>query len=163
MKVFISGSIKIKEIPVCAIQKIDNIITRNLQVIIGDAKGIDSLVQKYLLMKSYHNVMVYYAGDKLRNNFGDWPTKQMQSNNNEKGRDLFTLKDIQMAEDADFGLMIWDGESKGTLSNIKEMKERNKRFFVVMKNVLVLDKDLDTIINMHLDNLEKKEVQAELF
>ena len=132
MKVFISGSIKIKEIPNCAIKKIDNIIESNLHILIGDAKGIDSLVQKYLQQKLYQNVTVYYAGNTLRNNLGNWPTKQVVSTKKEKGRELYTLKDLEMAIDANYGLMIWDGESKGTLSNIKEMKNRNKRFFVAI-------------------------------
>lgn len=131
MKVFISGSIKIKDVPNCAIEKINSIIDKNFQILIGDANGVDSLIQKYLVKKSFQNVVVYFAGDSVRNNLGNWPTKQIIGNNKEKGRALYTLKDIEMAVDADCGLMIWDGESKGTLANIKQMKNRNKPFFVI--------------------------------
>jgi hypothetical protein len=163
MKVFISGSIKIKDVPKCAIEKINSIIDKNFQILIGDAKGVDSLIQKYLVKKSFQNVVVYFAGDSIRNNLGNWPTKQIIGNNKEKGRDLYTLKDIEMAVDADYGLMIWDGESKGTLANIKQMKNRNKRFFVIMKEILVLDKNVESIIEMHETNIETKEIQGELF
>jgi hypothetical protein len=163
MKIFISGSIKIKEIPLCAIEKLDSIIKHDYEILIGDAKGIDLLVQKYLKKKAYKKVTVYFAGEKIRNNIDNWQTKQIMSSKNEKGRNLYTLKDIEMAIDADYGLMIWDGESKGTLANIKEMKKRNKRFFVVMKDILILDEKVESIINMHLDNLHKQEIQGELF
>lgn len=163
MKVFISGSIKIKDVPKCAIEKINSIIDKNFQILIGDAKGVDSLIQKYLVKKSFQNVVVYFAGDSIRNNLGNWPTKQIIGNNKEKGRDLYTLKDIEMAVDADYGLMIWDGESKGTLANIKQMKNPNKRFFVIMKEILVLDKNVESIIEMHETNIETKEIQGELF
>lgn len=163
MKVFISGSIKLKEIPLCAVKKIDSIINKEFEVLIGDAKGIDLLVQKYLTKQKYQNVTVYYAGTEIRNNVGNWRTKQILAKGNEKGRDLYTLKDIEMAIDSDYGLMIWDGESKGTLSNIQEMKNRNKRFFVIMKDILVIDKNVESIMNMHLDNLSTKNIQAELF
>jgi len=163
MKVFISGSIKIKEIPLCAIEKIESIINKKFDVIIGDAKGVDLLVQKYLHKKLYENVTVYYAGDEIRNNYGNWKTKQVLSKSNEKGRDLYTLKDIEMANDADYGLMIWDGESKGTLANIKEMQTKNKRFFVIMKDILVLDKNVESILDMHMNNLSTKDIQSELF
>ncbi len=163
MKVFISGSIKIKKIPKCAIEKINNIIEKNYQILIGDAKGVDSLIQKYLVKKSFQNVVVYFAGDSIRNNLGSWSTKQVIGNNREKGRDLYTLKDVEMAVDADYGLMIWDGKSKGTLANIKQMKKRNKRFFVIMKESLVLDKNVESIIEMHETNVETKEIQEDLF
>ena len=66
-------------------------------VLVGDAKGVDSLVQKYLQKRNYENVWVYYAGNQIRNNFGHWPENQVVSKNNEKGREFYTLKDIQMA------------------------------------------------------------------
>ena len=34
---------------------------------------------------------------------------------------MYTQKDNQMALDSDFGLMIWDGISKGTKANIDEI------------------------------------------
>ena len=48
MKVFISGSISIKSLPQAAIQKIDNIMAKDLTVLIGDANGVDRIVQEYL-------------------------------------------------------------------------------------------------------------------
>ncbi len=146
MKVFISGSISIKRLPGNAIKKIDSIIDKNITIIIGDAKGIDSIVQKYLIKKGYKNVIVYFAGDLIRNNIGNWQTINVPNNNNLKGRELYTIKDIRMAKEADYGLMIWDNKSKGTLSNIKEMKKYNKQFFVIFNDLIVNEKHIDKIL-----------------
>jgi hypothetical protein len=48
-------------------------------------------------------------------------TKQVNSSSKKKV-EFLSLNDIEMANDADFGLMIWDGESEGTLNNISMMK-----------------------------------------
>ena len=146
MKVFISGSISIKRLPGNAIKKIDSIVDKNITIIIGDAKGIDSIVQKYLIKKGYKNVIVYFAGDLIRNNIGNWQTINVPNNNNLKGRELYTIKDIRMAKEADYGLMIWDNKSKGTLSNIKEMKKYNKQFFVILNDLIVNEKHIDEIL-----------------
>jgi len=149
MNVFISGSISIKDLPQLAIQKIDNIIAKNYVVLIGDANGVDSQVQKYLFEKKYGNVIVYFAGEKARNNIGGWGTKAITEGvANKSGRDLYTVKDKAMAKDSDYGLMIWDGKSKGTLNNIKEMKKKKKRFYVVSNGKIMDDKNIDKIVNI---------------
>jgi len=42
-KVFISGSISIKKLPKEAQKSIDNIINKGFEILVGDAKGVDSL------------------------------------------------------------------------------------------------------------------------
>lgn len=160
MKVFISGSIGIKKLPTSAIKKIDNIISKDITVLVGDAKGVDLSIQKYLMKKNYKDVFVYYAGNTIRNNVGQWKTKNILPLHNETGRELYTLKDELMAKDTDYGLMIWDGESKGTLNNILLMKKLNKQFFVILDNVIVNNKQIDSIINM---KLTERESQLDLF
>ena len=163
MKVFISGSISIKKLPKSAIEKIENIIKKEFLVLVGDAKGADSLVQKYLHKKGYKNVLVYFAGNKLRNNFGNWKTNQISSNNNKKGREFYTLKDIEMANDADYGLMIWDGKSEGTLNNVSMMQQKSKRFFVIIDELMVDEKHLDLILKMKDEQKMNEKKQLELF
>ncbi len=142
MKVFISGSISLKELPSVAIEKINSFIKNRDIILIGDAYGIDSIVQKYFAVNKYSNVMVYYAGDTIRNNYNNWSTINIKALNEEKGRELYFLKDKQMSIDADFGLMIWDGKSKGTLNNIKMMKILSKPFIVIRDNIQI---DVDNI------------------
>ena len=54
--VFISGSINISKLPRSAIAKLDSIIEKGFSVLVGDAKGVDLQVQKYLLKKKYNKV-----------------------------------------------------------------------------------------------------------
>lgn len=139
MKVFVSGSISIKSLPLIAKQKLNNIMNNNLTVLVGDANGIDKIVQEYLSDNHYNNVVVYYAGNCIRNNIGHWTTENVPSGNLQ-GRAKYTLKDLRMASDSDFGLMIWDGLSKGTQNNINEMLNLGKHFYVIRNNEILTDK-----------------------
>jgi len=145
MKIFISGSISIKKLPKIAIEKIDNIIENKYTILIGDAKGVDSLVQKYLVEKNYNDVIVYCSGDNVRKNLGQWEIKKVISKNGEKGRALYTLKDTEMSNDADYGLMIWDEKSVGTLNNIVKMKSLNKKFYVIINDEIKTDKEFEAL------------------
>ena len=42
-------------------------------------------------------------------------------------RAYFTAKDLAMAEAADYGLMMWDATSTGTLGNVIELPGRKKK------------------------------------
>lgn len=41
-----------------------------------------------------------------------------------------TAMDLAMAEEADYGFMLWDGLSKGTLNNMLALLERGKKVIV---------------------------------
>ncbi|GAB6139659.1 hypothetical protein JCM14076_03880 [Methylosoma difficile] len=125
-KVFISGSIKIKVLDENVLNRINNIVKSNYQVIVGDADGVDSSIQKYLESKQTTSVVVYCSGEKPRNNIGHWFTEKIQTNVAPGSRAFFTAKDIRMAEDCDYGLMVWDTESTGTLNNALELLKRKK-------------------------------------
>jgi len=64
--VFISGSMEIKNLDKKIVQKIDSIIERNHKVIVGDASGVDSSIQKLLKQKEYKNVTVFCSGNTVR-------------------------------------------------------------------------------------------------
>jgi hypothetical protein len=130
-KVFISGSISIKSLDQQAIDFLDSIMANGQTVLIGDAFGVDKLVQQYLFEYNYQSVTVYYSGDKVRNNIGNWQTKQIINDNNLTGKSMYQQKDIIMAQDADCGLMIWDSKSQGTKFNIDNMTKLGKEIFIV--------------------------------
>jgi hypothetical protein len=109
-----------------AINLLDAVMSEKQTVIIGDAFGADKLVQQHLFTHNYPSVVVYYAGDTIRNNVGNWQTKQIRNESNLTGRSLYPLKDLAMAQDADCGLMIWDGKSPGTKANIGNMTKLEK-------------------------------------
>jgi len=129
-KVFIGGSRKLCRLNRAIKERADNILGQDFQILIGDANGADKAVQQYLAEKGYKNVIVFCMGDTCRNNIGKWETKAITSHRNKKDFSYFAVKDKEMSEQADYGFMLWDGKSKGTLNNIVNTLQRNKYVLV---------------------------------
>ena len=119
--IFISGSMRIKNINKLVIDRIENIIREEFTILVGDADGVDASIQQILAKKSYKNVKVYCTGNHPRNNIGKWELVTVQTNYKPKTRLYFTAKDLEMAKHCDYGLMVWDSKSTGTLSNVYEL------------------------------------------
>jgi hypothetical protein len=134
-KVFISGSMQIKNLDNNILQRINNIVDSEYQVIVGDANGVDSSIQTYLQSKNSEAVVVYCSGEQPRNNIGQWVTEKIKTSAARGTRAFFTAKDIQMAKDCDYGFMIWDTKSTGTLSNTIELLQRKKNSLVYINKV----------------------------
>lgn len=135
IKVFISGSIKIKNLDSKVIERLQNIVSSNLGVIVGDADGVDSAIQEFLKSNGVRSVTVYCTGDTPRNNLGHWVAKKVSTSFRPGSRQYFTVKDKMMALDCDYGFMIWDACSTGTLSNVIELVEKNKIGLVYINKV----------------------------
>jgi adenine-specific DNA-methyltransferase len=126
-KVFIGGSRKISKLSSEVRQRLDDIIDKHLPIVIGDAAGVDKSVQQYLDAKRYRDVEVFCSGSRCRNNVGNWPTREVVVNSSRRDFDFYATKDIRMAGEASSGLMIWDGESAGTLMNVLRLIKQNKK------------------------------------
>ena len=118
IKVFVGGSRTITKLPPSVAARIDNLIEGDFTVLVGDADGADKCAQQYLAEKQYENVCVFHSGKVCRNNAGKWNTTTVSADADERGFDFYALKDLQMAGEADYRLMIWDAKSRGTLNNI---------------------------------------------
>ncbi len=129
-KVFIGGSRKITRLNKDIKGRIDNIIQKEYTILIGDANGADKSVQKYLFDKSYRNVRVFCMGNECRNNIGHWETHLITRTRNKKDYNYYSIKDLEMVRETDYGFMIWDGKSKGTLNNIINLLKENKKVLV---------------------------------
>ena len=125
-KVFIAGSRQISRFPAEVRQRIDTMIEKEFQILVGDANGADKAVQRYLAAKAYPTVLVHCMEKHCRNNLGHWPTREVVAPPGARGFDYFSAKDRVMAEAADYGLMLWDGKSKGTINNIVNLARRGK-------------------------------------
>lgn len=125
--VFIGGSRRVSRLPAQVKERLNNIIGNGFRIIVGDANGVDKAVQKYLLEVSYENVIVYCSGNKCRNNVGKWKECFVKTANNSKGFSFYAEKDREMADRADFGLMIWDGKSPGTILNVLRLVRAGKK------------------------------------
>ena len=131
---------------------------------LGDANGADRAMQKYLTEKSYANVLVFCAGNNCRNNLGIWETRLVPVNRTYKDFQYYAIRDEKMSDEADYGFMIWDGKSKGTLNNIINLLERKKlvlvyfypkRKFFSLKSNNDLTELLSFCMKYDLEQLEK--------
>jgi hypothetical protein len=164
-KVFISGSIKIKNLDSKVIERLQNIISSNLEIIVGDADGVDSTVQMFLKSNGVRLVTVYCTGDTPRHNLGQWEVKKVSTSFRPGTRQYFTVKDKMMALDCDYGFMIWDTCSTGTLSNVIELVENNKiglvyinkvKQFLKVKNIEDLEKLIQFMSTVALKKADEK-------
>ena len=57
-KIFISGSIKIRVLPDAIKEKLEAICQKNEQVLVGDADGVDSLIQNFFV-KEHIEILQY--------------------------------------------------------------------------------------------------------
>jgi hypothetical protein len=132
-KVFIAGSRRLSRLNAEVRERIDKIVEKGLTVIVGDANGADKSVQEYLHLKQYSKVVVFCMEGVCRNNVGNWPTRKIRAANSGR-RDFayFSTKDRAMAAEADYGLMLWDGQSRGTLTNVVHLVRQGKPVVVYM-------------------------------
>ena len=133
MKLFISGSksISILSDEVKAI--LDKYIALDTEFLVGDCYGVDAAVQKYLASKGYNNISIYCSGETPRNNFvtGARVRSCAEASKGLTGSAFHYVKDIQMANDCDQAIMVWDGKSKGTGENIRRIKEMRKPYRII--------------------------------
>jgi hypothetical protein len=162
--VFVAGSISIKRLHPAFVAKLDRVLAEGFHVIVGDADGADSSIQKVLADRKAINVTVFCSGEAPRNNLGDWPVRHVQTHAEPGTRAFFTAKDREMARSADYGLMLWDTKSTGTLTNIFELAERARttRVFVnkAKKFLTVRDSDgIEQLISLMSEGARKKAEQ----
>jgi adenine-specific DNA-methyltransferase len=124
--IFIGGSRHSATIPASIARRIDSIMERVHDVIVGDAPGADAAVQRYMQASSYRPVIVFCSGRQCRNNLGAWSTRQITPPADARGFQFYAAKDRAMAQSADFGLMLWDGRSIGTLANTMRLTQAGK-------------------------------------
>lgn len=144
--VFIGGSRAVSYLPEQAKHWLDEVIERNDSVVVGDANGADRSVQKYLADAHYDAVTVYCSGKSCRNNIGQWDTRFVNASGSKKKFQFYAAKDREMAHEAEFGLMIWDGKSPGTVLNILRLVRASKKavlFNMQKKQVLTFDGEND--------------------
>jgi probable addiction module antidote protein len=138
--VFIGGSRHVSKLPAAALERLDNVVENHLPVLVGDANGADKAVQKHLADKAYEQVTVFCTGPDCRNNLGAWTTRNIDAPKGASGFQFYAAKDREMAREAEFGLMIWDGESPGTALNVLRLVRAGKKALLI--NVPAKTQDL---------------------
>lgn len=128
--VFLSGSRQLSRLNDVIKARINNMIEKDFRILVGDANGADKAIQKFLFDVSYLNVIVYCAGETCRNNIGNWDVTQVSVDPKLKGRDFYTAKDKEMASKSDYGFVLWDGKSAGSIKNVFELLKHGKQVVV---------------------------------
>lgn len=131
-KVFIGGSRRIGRLNADLRKRLEQVVERDLSVLVGDANGADKAVQAFFSERAYPNVVVFCTGGKCRNNLGRWTVTPVKAPHRTRDFEYFSTKDAAMAREADFGLMLWDGESSGTLVNVARLVAANKPVVVYL-------------------------------
>ena len=164
-RLFVGGSRRISSLNATVRAKLDGIIQKKYTILVGDANGADKSVQKHLLDRHYDNVIVFCMANGCRNNLGQWETRRIQASGSKNGFEFYSAKDMEMAKEADYGFMLWDTESKGTLQNIINLLKSGKktlvyvspeRSFLTLSTIEDIRGLLDKCDPEHLDLFEDK-------
>lgn len=133
MKVFLFGSRNISCLPLLIKVKLDSLISRQVQFLIGDADGVDKEFQKYLFEKNYSDVSIFHVSKNPRNLLNkDWKINRIDFDNKKyrNGFEFYIQKDIVMCKEANMGICVWDEKSRGTLRNISQLMKEEKEILV---------------------------------
>jgi probable addiction module antidote protein len=124
--VFVGGSRQISKLPPDAKKRLQTIVQNGIDVLVGDANGADKAVQKFMVDAAYDNVTVFCSGERPRNNLGNWKIQSVMPAQS-KGFQFYAAKDREMAINADYGFIIWDGKSPGTALNVLRLIRAGKK------------------------------------
>jgi hypothetical protein len=164
-KVFLGGSRSLRRLDSAVRTRLRNLMTHGHAALVGDANGMDTAVQSFFAEEGYRNVIVYCMEGECRNNVGNWPVESVSSGGRKKDFAYFAMKDASMSLQAEYGFMIWDGESKGTLNNVLSLIEQGKavlvyrapsREFLQIKSIQELEQLLGTCPAQVVEYLNQK-------
>lgn len=154
---FISGSRSIQKLNSLTYNILDNVIKFKIPVLVGDACGVDYLVQKYFASKKYYDVKVFTILHYPRNLAS---SKFKVEVINTKNKMKHYIKDNVMTKLCSSMLVIWDGKSKGSYYNIIRGITGNKKVNVILNEKLIYYRDicLKEIENIYQKNNKGREV-----
>ena len=163
--VFLSGSRAIGRLNQEIRDRLERITSQSFAIVIGDANGADKALQSFLNDHHYEKVTVFCSGGRCRNNIGEWSIHSVEVSSSVRGRDFYTQKDKVMAKTADYGFVLWDGKSPGSIENVIALLKGGKsalvyyspdREFVSVCNSEQLKRLLTRLSFEALNKIEKK-------
>jgi len=130
VKVVLGGSRHLEYVPQEVGERLTEWMEASCEFLVGDAPGTDRAFQLFLKSKKFPAVTVYTSADEIRNNLGNWQVEKVESGLKSKSNAVHAFKDRKMSQIADIGLMIWDCQSAGTLSNVIDLLGQGKNCFI---------------------------------
>lgn len=131
--VFISGSLSIRQLPVCVMTRLGVLIDQERPILIGDAPGVDVSVQRFLADHGVRRVTIFCGGRNPRHNVGAWPIRQIWTDGARGTRAFHSAKDREMSRLAGAGFVVWDGASRGSQANIRRLCERGRYVLIYLR------------------------------
>lgn len=128
--VFLGGSRKINRLNKEIKERLQKIISQQFTILIGDANGSDKAFQRFLKERDYKNVFIYCSGNGCRNNLGNWEAVKIGNEVKTKNLKFYMMKDAEMANRAEYGFMLWDGKSAGTINNVLNLLSNQKKTLI---------------------------------
>ena len=125
-KVFIGGSRVLEELSVKIKNELVEYMHAGATFLIGEGKGADLLVQKFLAKNGYRKVLIYTANEKAKINVGFWEEKQVNGYGEQD-------KTPTMANDADEGVMLFKENSAEVMANVERFLAQGKACKVAFK------------------------------
>jgi len=116
-----SSAYKAKELPEEVRELIDEAMTREATMIVGEAHGASRRFQDYLRSRGYENVVLGHA-KRIRYNAGGWRTFKYGDDLKERERG--------MIEDCDSAIVIWVNRSGVIAQNLELLKRLGKPTYV---------------------------------
>ena len=126
MLVVLGGTRKVNKLPSEVIELVGNYTVKDSEFLVGDAPGIDKAFQDLLYSRNEKKVQVFTSVDQARNNVGNWTVRRVDSGLKSKSHAMHSAKDREMTLLADLGIMVWDTQSAGTLSNVMDLVSQGK-------------------------------------
>jgi len=130
MNIVLGGSRNIEKIPTEVLELINDYVGRKYNFLIGDAPGSDSAFQYFFAQEKYRKVKIFSSAGYIRNNIGSWDWELIDSGLKSKSNAVHAFKDRHMCKLSNFGIMIWDCQSAGTLSNVIDLVRQGKNCFI---------------------------------
>ena len=130
MTYILGGSRQIANLPSEVKVLLDEKVSINELFYIGDAPGSDTAFQSFFVKKQYKNVKIFSSAGYIRNNVGNWEWELIDSGLKSKSNSVHAFKDRHMCKLSDSGIMIWDCQSAGTLSNVIDLVRQGKKCFI---------------------------------
>jgi hypothetical protein len=116
-----SKAFRAKRLPLALSRKLNEAISRNMKIIVGEVPGPCRLFQDHLKRKNYNRVVVGHAKN-IRYNAGKWKTKQYGTS--------VTEREGNMIDECDSAIIIWQDNSGVIAENLEILKRLGKPTFL---------------------------------
>ena len=166
---FISGSMSINTLPIFIQKTLEKIFQeKKYTLLIGDASGIDTLVQKYCNQRTFYDVEIFSIFQNPRNYISKNFTPHFIQTTEKNPRKKQQEKDIAMTKKSDALLVIWDGKSKGSYENILRGLEQNKHIEVFYNEKFlsqgeITKKNIDNIFSENYEYSASEIIKEKIF